>query len=58
MSCQNCVRHVTEALQALPGVGVVDVSLERSTATVRSTEVLDRVVIRAAIENAGYSLVE
>lgn len=35
MTCSNCARHVTEALQSLPEVASAGVSLENGTATVR-----------------------
>lgn len=56
MTCQNCVRHVTEALTAVTDVHSVSVSLEDQTATVTSGDVLSVVAAQAAIEEAGYSL--
>ncbi|HTL58154.1 MAG TPA: cation-translocating P-type ATPase [Candidatus Limnocylindrales bacterium] len=35
MTCGNCVRHVTEAIQAVPGVSAAQVSLETQRATVK-----------------------
>lgn len=35
MSCRNCARHVTEALQSVAGVAAAVVSLEEKQATVR-----------------------
>ncbi len=35
MTCQNCARHVTEAIQSAPGVRSGSVSLERKSASVR-----------------------
>ena len=34
MSCGNCVRHVTEAIQSVPGVGAAAVDLEHGSASV------------------------
>jgi len=56
MSCQNCVRHVTEALAAVDGVQSVTVSLEQKTATVTSAEPLSVTAAKLAVEDAGYSL--
>jgi Cu+-exporting ATPase len=56
MSCQNCVKHVTEALQSVDGVGSVEVSLESASATVHSEGAVSRDAIRAAVEDAGYEL--
>jgi Cu+-exporting ATPase len=35
MSCANCARHVTDALQEVPGVAAADVSLQEGRARVR-----------------------
>ena len=35
MTCSNCARHVTEAIQAVPGVRSATVSLESRRAQVR-----------------------
>src|SRR5437016_4145003 len=35
MTCGNCARHVTEALQGVPGVRSASVSLDAHEATVR-----------------------
>lgn len=56
MTCQNCVRHVTEALDAVPGILSVDVSLENAAANVTSNEPVDTAVVRQALEAAGYHL--
>ncbi len=53
MSCQNCVRHVREAIAALPGVLSVDVDLAAGTARVEHTE-LDEAALIAALDDEGY----
>jgi len=53
MSCQNCARHVREALQALPGVEYAEVNLERGEAQVKG-EGIDPAALPAAVEKAGY----
>jgi copper chaperone len=56
MTCDHCVRAVTEELRALPGVLDVTVQLESGAATVTSTEPLAGPAVRAAVEEAGYRL--
>jgi copper chaperone CopZ len=56
MTCANCTRHVAGALRELPGVHDVEVSLEGGTARVESAHALDEAAVRAALEEAGYSL--
>ncbi|HEY3803451.1 MAG TPA: heavy metal-associated domain-containing protein [Kofleriaceae bacterium] len=53
MSCNNCVRHVDDALRAIPGVTTVDVSLPDQRATVTHDDVEAGALI-AAVESAGY----
>ncbi len=55
MSCQGCVKGVTTALMALPGVAQVDVSLETGQASVACDPGLVSVdQLRNAIEAAGF----
>jgi copper chaperone len=57
MSCEHCVKAVTEAAGKLPGVGNVKVSLEAGTAEVSYDPAkvsLD--AIKAAIEDQGYDV--
>ncbi len=56
LDCQSCVRQVTEALQRLPGVAGVLVSLETERATVRwkADAVPAPEALVSAIKNAGY----
>jgi len=61
MTCAHCVSSVTEELSALDGVESVDVQLNVggvSTVTVSSASALDPAAIRAAVDEAGYSLAE
>ncbi|MFV0251888.1 MAG: heavy-metal-associated domain-containing protein [Beutenbergiaceae bacterium] len=60
MTCGNCAAHVTDALKALPGVTDVTVDLhagEHSPVVVVSDQPLDVDAARAAIDDAGYSVV-
>ena len=56
MSCEHCVRHVTEALEALNGVTAVTVSLADNQATVQTDAGFDEAAARAAIDEAGYEV--
>src|SRR5664279_5436401 len=56
MTCGNCARHVTEAIQSVPGVHSATVRLEANQATIRWAAGAERdvpAVIRA-VEEAGY----
>ena len=60
LTCGHCVAHVTEELEALPGVKHVSVILNKggqSVATVVSDVVLNVATLAAAIDEAGdYTL--
>jgi Cu+-exporting ATPase len=60
MSCGNCARHVTEAIQSVAGVRSATVSLENKNATVRwnpgAPANLPAVI--EAVKNAGYEAKE
>jgi copper ion binding protein len=56
VSCQNCVRHVTEELEKIPGVQNVVVDLDRKTVTVDHDGAVTDPQIRAGIEEAGYEV--
>jgi len=60
MTCAHCVRAVTEELNALDGVTVVDVDLrvgDASLVRVTASHPVDDDEIAAAIDEAGYTLV-
>ncbi len=52
MTCGGCVRAVTRALSAVPGVTGVDVDLEQARAMVRGTA--PAAALAAAVERAGF----
>jgi P-type Cu+ transporter len=56
MTCNNCVRHVTEAVQSVPGVHSAVVSLETRRASVRWTPESQKNIsaVVQAIQKAGY----
>jgi Cu+-exporting ATPase len=56
MTCGNCARHVTEALQNVQGVGSASVSLDSRQASVRwkAGSTPNPAELIQAVENAGY----
>ena len=56
MGCQNCVKHVTEALEGVDGVTGADVSLEKNQAVVTLAKDVADDVLKAAIDEAGYDV--
>jgi copper chaperone CopZ len=60
MTCEHCVRAVTDELTALPGVRDVGVGLVvggTSTVRVVSDAPLAESAVRDAVDEAGYTLV-
>ena len=56
MSCGNCVRHVTEALQQVPGVQTAEVALaEHAAHIVHDPDEAPVGALVAAVEEAGYT---
>ena len=54
MMCQNCVKHVKKALEAVDGVMVANVDLDAKSAVVElSSDVSDEELIAAVVEE-GY----
>ena len=58
MTCQNCVRHVKEAISEFSGVKSVEVSLENASAKVSSDIDLDRGALKNAVQEAGYAILD
>jgi copper chaperone len=56
MSCEHCERAVRQELSAIPGVSGVDVDVASGQVKVQAEPVPDLAVLRAAVEEAGYSL--
>lgn len=55
MHCQHCSAAVTKALEALPGVSGVSVSLEQGQAVLNAGTNSDA-VLRTAIEDIGFDV--
>jgi copper ion binding protein len=58
MTCGHCVQAVSGEVGALPGVDQVEVDLSTGTVTVTSQAPLGTDAVRAAVDEAGYQLVD
>ncbi|MBC6445946.1 heavy-metal-associated domain-containing protein [Actinokineospora xionganensis] len=56
MTCDHCVRSVTEEVSAVAGVKEVSVDLKSGSLTVMSEAPIDGGLVRAAVEEAGYQV--
>ena len=52
MTCNNCVKHVTDALNAVAGVEAIEVNLEKGKVTVKGSA--DSQALVSALDAAGY----
>ena len=57
MTCEHCVKSVTEEVSEIPGVTGVEVDLPTGRVTVASDRLVDDAAIRAAVTEAGYEVV-
>lgn len=57
MTCDHCVRSVTEEVSALTGVSEVEVDLASGKVRVTSREPITTEQVRDAVAEAGYQLV-
>jgi copper ion binding protein len=55
MSCEHCVKHVTEALESIEGVKKVKVSLKAGEALIDHAEAVPLDAMLQAVSDAGYS---
>ena len=58
MTCGHCAMSVTEEVTEVPGVDDVNVDLESGQLTVTSDQPVDESLIRAAVAEAGYQVVD
>ncbi len=58
MTCQHCVRTVTNALSSVGGVSKVEVSLEEGKARVELDEDVPLDELKKAVEEWGYRVVD
>jgi len=57
MSCEHCVKAVTEALAGVAGVKKVKVNLKKACAAVEHEESAGIDAFRKAVEEAGFKVV-
>jgi copper chaperone len=55
MTCDDCVRSVTDALESVPGVQAAEVSLERRSARVTVDPSVESERLTAAVRASGYN---
>lgn len=56
MSCAGCANSVRAELTHIPGVVDVEVDITNGTVTIASDAPVDSAAIRAAVEEAGYTM--
>lgn len=56
MMCAHCVKHVTDALNAVDGVSVIEVNLKKKTAEIALEKDVKNEELTEAIKNAGYEV--
>ncbi|MGB7983083.1 MAG: cation transporter [Candidatus Nanopelagicales bacterium] len=56
MTCEHCVKAVTEEVSATEGVTAVDVDLATGIVTVTAAADPSRAAVAAAVDEAGYEL--
>ncbi|MDR2362937.1 MAG: cation transporter [Spirochaetaceae bacterium] len=57
MSCDHCVRHVSDTLKEIPGVKKAAVSLTEKNAVVDHEDNVTMEAMKAAVVEAGYEVV-
>ncbi|WIF96158.1 heavy-metal-associated domain-containing protein [Caminicella sporogenes] len=58
MSCHHCKGRVERALGEIDGVIVESISVDEKNAIINLTKDVDESVIRQAIDDAGYDVLE
>ena len=58
MSCSGCVKHVSKALQAVPGVDAVAVDLASGHVKVTTSAAVTSAALIAALKEADYGAQE
>ena len=58
MSCEHCVKHVSDALREVAGVTQVNVNLKAKNAVVSHDAAVTPAALRAAVIDAGYEAPE
>ena len=57
MSCEHCVAHVRNALEAVKGVSSAMVNLKQKNAQVEHNDSVSIDALKAAVSEAGYEAV-
>ncbi|MDR2095020.1 MAG: cation transporter [Treponema sp.] len=57
MSCEHCVKHITEALEGIAGVKSATVNLKHKKAEVNHGGEVTLDAMKAAVSEAGYEVV-
>jgi len=58
MSCGHCSKRVEEALKSVKGVKSVQVNLETKNAVVILKTDVENEILKTAVEDAGFSVVD
>jgi copper chaperone len=58
MTCEHCVKSVSEEISEIDGVTGVDVTLETGAVTVLSERAVGKAEIAAAVTESGYELAD
>ncbi|MCZ2825872.1 MULTISPECIES: heavy-metal-associated domain-containing protein [unclassified Modestobacter] len=58
MTCAHCVNSVTQEVSQVAGVSDVSVDLPTGGLTVTTATDVDESAVRAAVEQAGYQVIE
>ena len=56
MTCEHCVRAVTEEVRRIEGVADVMVDLPTGALTISSSQPVEAAAVAEAVEEAGYRL--
>jgi copper ion binding protein len=56
MSCEHCVKHITNALKGIAGVQSVQVSLKEKSAEIEHGDEVSLDVLKAAVTEEGYEV--
>ena len=56
MTCEHCVRAVTEEVRRIEGVSDVAVDLPTGALTISSSGPIEEAAVAEAVEEAGYQL--
>lgn len=56
MTCEHCVKAVTDEVRQIEGVTGVDIDLASGAVTITSDRPVDGAAVAAAVDEAGYEL--